>query len=156
MQRNCVFMGSDINIKNKKASFEYHILETFTAGIKLLGTEIKSIREGKANISDSFCTFINEELYVRNLYISEYSHGSFYNHEAKRDRKLLLTKKELKKLVVKGEDKGLTIIPLKIFISDRGFAKMDIALAQGKKAFDKRESLKERDVKREMDMAMKR
>ena len=149
-------MGSDINIKNKKASFEYHILETFTAGIKLLGTEIKSIREGKANISDSFCTFINEELYVRNLHISEYSHGSFYNHEAKRDRKLLLTKKELKKLVVKGEDKGLTIIPLKIFISDRGFAKMDIALAQGKKAFDKRESLKERDVKREMDMAMKR
>ena len=151
-----MFVGSDINIRNKKASFEYHILETFTAGIKLLGTEIKSIREGKTNISDSFCTFINEELYVRNLHISEYSHGSFYNHEAKRDRKLLLTKKELKKLVVKGEDKGLTIIPLKIFISDRGFAKMDIALAQGKKAFDKRESLKERDVKREMDMAMKR
>jgi SsrA-binding protein len=148
-------MGSDINIRNKKASYEYHILETFTAGIKLLGTEIKSIREGKANISDSFCTFINEELYVRNLHISEYSHGSFYNHEAKRDRKLLLTKKELKKLVVKGEDKGLTIIPLKIFISDRGFAKMNIALAQGKKAFDKRDSIKERDVKREMDKAMK-
>lgn len=149
-------MKSDINIKNKKASFEYHILETFTAGIKLLGTEIKSIREGKANISDSFCTFINEELYVRNLHISEYSHGSFYNHEAKRDRKLLLTKKELKKLVIKGEDKGLTIVPLRIFISDRGFAKMDIALAQGKKAFDKRETMKERDVKREMDAAMKR
>jgi SsrA-binding protein len=149
-------MGSDINIKNKKASFEYHLLETFTAGIKLLGTEIKSIREGKANISDSFCTFINEELYVRNLHISEYSHGSFYNHEAKRDRKLLLTKKELKKLVIKGEDKGLTIVPLRIFISDRGFAKMDIALAQGKKAFDKRDSMKERDVKREMDAAMKR
>ena len=149
-------MGSDINIKNKKASFEYHILEDFTAGIKLLGTEIKSIREGKANISDAFCTFINGELYVRNLHISEYSHGSFYNHETKRDRKLLLTKKEVKKLVVKGEDKGLTIIPLKIFISDRGFAKMNIALAQGKKAFDKRESMKERDVKREMDAAMKR
>lgn len=149
-------MKSDINIKNKKASFEYHIIETFTAGIKLLGTEIKSIREGKANISDSFCTFINEELYVRNLHISEYSHGSFYNHEAKRDRKLLLTKKELKKLVIKGEDKGLTIVPLRIFISDRGFAKMDIALAQGKKAFDKRDTMKERDVKREMDAAMKR
>ena len=149
-------MGADINIKNKKATFEYHILEDFTAGIKLLGTEIKSIREGKANISDAFCTFINGELYVRNLHISEYSHGSFYNHEAKRDRKLLLTKKEIKKLVVKGEDKGLTIIPLKIFISDRGFAKMNIALAQGKKAFDKRESMKERDVKREMDAAMKR
>ena len=149
-------MGSDININNKKATFEYYILEDFTAGIKLLGTEIKSIREGKANISDAFCTFINGELYVRNLHISEYSHGSFYNHEAKRDRKLLLTKKEIKKLVVKGEDKGLTIIPLKIFISDRGFAKMNIALAQGKKAFDKRESMKERDVKREMDAAMKR
>ncbi|MBD3748818.1 MAG: SsrA-binding protein SmpB [Sphingobacteriales bacterium] len=147
---------STINIKNKKANFEYHILETFTAGIKLLGTEIKSIREAKANISDAFCTFINGELYIRNLHISEYSHGSFYNHEAKRDRKLLLTKKELKKLIVKGEDKGLTIIPLRIFISQRGFAKLEIALAQGKKAFDKRESIKERDVKREMDKAMKR
>ncbi|HEX7365744.1 MAG TPA: SsrA-binding protein SmpB [Pelobium sp.] len=148
-------MSSDINIRNKKARFEYNILETFVAGIKLLGTEIKSIREGKANISDSFCTFIDNELYIRNLHISEYSHGSFYNHEAKRDRKLLLTKKEIKKLLLKGEDKGLTIIPLKIFISDRGFAKMEIALAQGKKAFDKRDSLKERDVKREMDKAMK-
>lgn len=149
-------MASDINIRNKKASFEYHILETFVAGIKLLGTEIKSIREAKANISDAFCTFINGELYVRNLHVSEYSHGSFYNHEAKRDRKLLLTKKELKKLLVKSDDKGLTIVPLKIFINDRGFAKMEIALAQGKKAFDKRDSIKERDVKREMDAAMKR
>lgn len=147
---------STINIKNKKASFEYHILETFTAGIKLLGTEIKSIREAKANISDAFCTFINGELYIRNLHISEYSHDSFYNHEAKRDRKLLLTKKELKKLIIKGEDKGLTIIPLRIFISQRGFAKLEIALAQGKKAFDKRESIKERDVKRELDKVMKR
>lgn len=146
---------SSINIKNKKASFEFHILEKFTAGIKLLGTEIKSIRQGKANIGDSFCSFINGELYVRNMDIAEYSHGSFYNHEAKRDRKLLLNKKELKKLVIKGEDKGLTIVPLKIFISDRGFAKMDIALAQGKKTFDKRETLKERDVKKEMDKAMK-
>jgi SsrA-binding protein len=148
-------MASDINIRNKKASFEYHFLETFVTGIKLLGTEIKSIREGKATISDAFCTFINEELYVRNLHISEYSHGSFYNHEAKRDRKLLVTKKELKKLLVKSQDKGLTIVPLKIFIIERGFAKMEIALAQGKKSFDKRDSLKERDVKREMDKAMK-
>jgi len=148
-------MASDINIKNKKANFEYHFLENFVAGIKLLGTEIKSIREGKATISDAFCTFINEELYVRNLHISEYSHGSFYNHEAKRDRKLLVTKKELKKLLVKSQDKGLTIVPLKIFINDRGFAKMEIALAQGKKSFDKRDTLKERDVKREMDKAMK-
>lgn len=147
---------SNINIKNKKATFEFTILEKFTAGIKLLGTEIKSIRQGKANISDSFCSFINGELYVRNMDIAEYSHGSFYNHEAKRDRKLLLNKKELKKLVVKGEDKGLTIVPLKIFISERGFAKIDIALAQGKKSFDKRETLKERDVKREMDKAMKK
>ncbi len=148
-------MGSDINIRNKKASFEYHFLENFVAGIKLLGTEIKSIREGKATISDAFCTFINEELYVRNLHVSEYSHGSFYNHEAKRDRKLLVTKKELKKLLVKSQDKGLTIVPLKIFINDRGFAKMEIALAQGKKSFDKRDTLKERDVKREIDKAMK-
>lgn len=147
---------SSVNIRNKKATFEFSILEKFTAGIKLLGTEIKSIRQGKANIGDSFCAFINNELYVRNMDISEYSHGSFYNHEAKRDRKLLLNKKEIKKLLIKGEDKGLTIVPLRIFINERGFAKMDIALAQGKKAFDKRETLKERDVKREMDKAMKR
>lgn len=146
---------NSINIRNKKATFEYNILEKFVAGIKLLGTEIKSIRQSKANIGDSFCAFINGELYVRNMDIAEYSHGSFYNHEAKRDRKLLLTKKELKKLAIKGEDKGLTIIPLRIFINERGFAKMEIALAQGKKSFDKRESIKERDIKREMDRMVK-
>jgi SsrA-binding protein len=148
-------VATDINIRNKKASFEYQILDKYTAGLKLLGTEIKSIRQGKANIGDAFCNFINGELYVRNMDISEYSHGSFYNHAAKRDRKLLLNKKELKKLLVKGDDKGLTIVPLRIFISERGFAKMDIALAQGKKMYDKRETLKDRDVKREMDKAMK-
>ena len=142
---------NSVNIRNKKATFEYNILEKFIAGIRLLGTEIKSVRQSKANIGDSFCAFINGELYVRNMDIAEYSHGSFYNHEAKRDRKLLLNKKELKKLAVKGEDKGLTIIPLRIFINERGFAKMEIALAQGKKAFDKRETIKERDIKREMD-----
>ncbi|WP_036692420.1 SsrA-binding protein SmpB [Pedobacter glucosidilyticus] len=147
---------SSVNIRNKKATFEYSILEKFVAGIKLLGTEIKSIRQGKANIGDSFCSFINNELYVRNMDIAEYSHGSFYNHEAKRDRKLLLNKKEIKKLLVKGEDKGLTIIPLRIFINERGFAKMEIALAQGKKAFDKRDAIKERDVKRELDMVKKK
>jgi SsrA-binding protein len=147
---------SSVNIRNKKATFEYSILEKFVAGIKLLGTEIKSIRQGKANIGDSFCSFINNELYVRNMDIAEYSHGSFYNHEAKRDRKLLLNKKEIKKLLVRGEDKGLTIIPLRIFINERGFAKMEIALAQGKKAFDKRESIKERDVKRELDKVKKK
>jgi|SRR5690606_5488532 len=149
-------LASDINIKNKKAYFEYHILDTYVAGIRLLGTEIKSIREGKANISDSFCSFFDDGLYVRNMHIAEYSHGSFYNHEAKRDRQLLLTKKELKKLKIKSEERGFTIIPLRMFISKRGFAKLEIALAQGKKDFDKRETLKERDTKRELERVMKR
>lgn len=148
-------LSSDINIKNKKAYFEYHILEKFVAGLGLLGTEIKSIREGKVNINDSFCTFLSSDLYIRNMHISEYSHGSFYNHEAKRDRQLLLKKKELKKLKMKLDEKGLTIIPLKIFISKRGFAKLEIALAQGKKDFDKRESIKERDSKRELARIIK-
>src|ERR1700761_7180974 len=144
-----------VYIKNKKAYFEYHILDKYVAGIKLLGTEIKSIREGKANINDAFCTFIGDILYVRNLHISEYSYGSFYNHEAKRDRALLLHKKELKKLQTRGEEKGLTIIPLALFISERGFAKLEIGLAQGKKAFDKRESIKERDTKLELNRVLK-
>lgn len=145
-----------VYIKNKRAYFDFHIDEKFVAGIKLLGTEIKSIREGKANLTDSFCTFINDVLYVRNLHISEYSHGSFYNHEAKRDRALLLQKKELKKLLSKSEEKGFTIVPLAIFVNDRGFAKLEIGLAQGKKTFDKRETMKERDSKIEMDRVMKR
>jgi len=149
-------LSSDINVKNKKAYFEYHILDKYIAGISLLGTEIKSIRAGKVNINDSFCSFLNDGLYIRNMHISEYSHGSFYNHEARRDRKLLLTNKELKKLLVKGEEKGFTIIPLRMFISDRGFAKLEIALAQGKKDFDKRETIKERENKRELDRVMKR
>jgi SsrA-binding protein len=149
-------MGNDLNIRNKKAYFEFHILEKYTAGIKLLGTEIKSVRESKANINDAFCAFIDETLYVRNMHIAEYSHGSFYNHEAKRDRALLLNKKELKKLKDKTEEKGFTIIPLSLFISDRGFAKLEIGLAQGKKLFDKRETMKERDSKIEMERAMKR
>lgn len=146
----------NINIKNKKAYFEYHILDKYTAGIELLGTEIKSIREGKANLNDAFCSFFNDRLYVRNMHIAEYSHGSFYNHEAKRDRALLLTKKELKKLREKGEEKGYTIVPLHLFISERGFAKLEIGLAQGKKTFDKRDSIKERESKIELDRAMKR
>lgn len=149
-------MGSGINIRNKRANFEYHILDTYVAGIKLLGTEIKSIREGKADINDSFCAFMDGHLHVRNMQIAEYSHGSFYNHEAKRDRVLLLHKKELAKLRTKIEEKGFTIIPLKIFTSDRGFAKLEIGLAQGKKIYDKRETLKDRDAKIEMDRAMKR
>lgn len=149
-------MSGGINIKNKRAYFEYHILETFTAGIKLLGTEIKSIREGKADINDAFCTFFEGNLYVRNMQIAEYSHGSFYNHEAKRDRVLLLNKKEIAKLRTKIEEKGFTIIPLKIFTSDRGFAKLEIGLAQGKKLYDKRETLKDRDAKLEISRALKR
>lgn len=149
-------LAKQINIKNKRASFEYHLLDRYVAGIALLGTEIKSIREGKANINDSFCAFLEDGLYIRNMHIAEYSFGSFYNHEAKRDRKLLLTKKELKKLRTKGEEKGFTIVPLRIFISERGFAKVEIALAQGKKDFDKRETIKERDTKREIDRAMRR
>lgn len=152
----CDVMASGINIKNKRAYFEYHILETYTAGMKLLGTEIKSIREGKADINDAFCTFIDNQLYVRNMQIAEYSHGSFYNHEAKRDRVLLLNKKEMTKLRSKIEEKGFTIIPLKIFTTERGFAKLEIGLAQGKKIYDKRETLKDRDAKLEMSRAMKR
>jgi SsrA-binding protein len=124
-------MSGGINIKNKRAYFEYHILETYTAGIKLLGTEIKSIREGKADINDAFCTFFDGNLYVRNMQIAEYSHGSFYNHEAKRDRVLLLNKKEIAKLRTKIEEKGFTIIPLKIFTSERGFAKLRDRLSTG-------------------------
>ncbi len=148
-------LSSQINIKNKRASFEYHLIDKYVAGVQLLGTEIKSIREGKANINDSFCSFLHDGLYIRNMHIAEYSFGSFYNHEAKRDRKLLLTKKELKKLKEKGEEKGFTIVPLRIFISERGFAKVEIALAQGKKDFDKRETIKERENKRELDRVMK-
>ena len=149
-------LSSAIHIKNKKAYFEYHILDTYTAGIRLLGTEIKSIREGKANINDAFCSFFENDLYIRNMHIAEYSHGSFYNHEAKRDRQLLLTKRELKKLRTKADERGFTIIPLRMFISTRGFAKVEIALAQGKKDFDKRETIKERETKRELARVMKR
>lgn len=148
-------LAAQVNIKNKRASFEYHLIDRYIAGIQLLGTEIKSIREGKANINDSFCAFFDDGLYIRNMHIAEYSFGSFYNHESKRDRKLLLNKKEIKKLKEKGDEKGFTIVPLRIFINERGYAKIEIALAQGKKDFDKRETLKERDSKREMDRVMK-
>ncbi len=143
-------MSENITIKNKKAYFEYHILDKYVAGIELLGTEIKSIRAGKANLTDGFCTFVGNDLFAFNIHISEYSMGSFYNHEPKRNRRLLLTKKELHKLQIKAQDKGMTIIPLQIFFNERGFAKMEIALAQGKKLHDKRDSLKERDAKIEI------
>jgi len=143
-------ISNDINIKNKKASFEYYFIETWIAGIVLTGTEIKSIRMGTANLQEAYCVFINNELFVKSMHISKYNEGSYYNHEPLKDRKLLLQKRELKKLALKSEDKGLTIIPVRLFITARGFAKLEIALAKGKKLFDKREGIKERDVKREL------
>jgi SsrA-binding protein len=148
-------MKNDIQIKNKRAYFDYSIIEKYDAGIALLGTEIKSIRQGQANMTDAFCMFIGNVLYVRNLHISEYSHSSFHHHDIKRDRILLLQKKELKKLKAKSEEKGYTIVPLRIYTNDRGFAKIEIALATGKKEFDKRDSIKDRESKREMDRALK-
>jgi SsrA-binding protein len=148
-------MKNDVQIKNKRAYFDYHIVEKFNAGIALLGTEIKAIRQGKSNMSDAFCMFIGNILYVRNLHISEYSNSSFYHHDIKRDRALLLHKKELRKLKAKSEEKGYTIVPLRIYTNERGFAKIEIALAQGKKEYDKRDSIKDRESKRELDRAMK-
>ena len=139
----------NITIKNRKAEFEYFLVSSYTAGIVLSGTEIKSIRTGKVNLTDSYCSFINNELWVHNLHISEYSHGSYNNHEPKRDRKLLLNKKEIKKLVTKLNERGFTIIPTSLWINDNGYAKLDIALARGKKMYDKRESIKNKDNRRE-------
>jgi SsrA-binding protein len=146
---------NNINIKNKKAFFEFEILENFTAGIQLQGTEIKSIREGKAGLVDSYCQFFDGELYVKNMHIAEYFFGNLQNHETKRERKLLLQKKELKKLERKVRETGLTIVPLRLFINEKGFAKIEIGLARGKKVYDKRESLKENDTKRDIDREMK-
>lgn len=140
----------DINIKNRKASFEFTFIEEFVAGIKLVGTEIKSIRNGQVSFSDSFCYFKEGELFVKNLSISEYKNASFEQHEPKRDRKLLLTKKELRKLEPKAHEKGLTLIPYRLFINERGLAKLVIVLAKGKKLYDKREDIKKRDDERNM------
>lgn len=147
--------ASNISIKNKKAFFEYEIIESFTAGIVLLGTEIKSIRAGRANLTDSYCQFVAGEMYVRNLHISEYELGTCNNHVAKRDRKLLLQRRELQKWQKKVKESGLTIIPLKLFINEKGLAKIEIGLCKGKKVYDKRESIKQRDAGREMDRMMK-
>ena len=141
---------SDIKIANKKAKFEYIFLDRYTAGIQLFGTEIKSIREGKASLVDSWCSFTGNELFVRQMHIAEYRFGSYANHEAKRDRKLLLNRKELRKLEKATKDTGKTIIPLLLFINERGLAKLEIALCQGKHTYDKRQSLREADDKREM------
>jgi len=139
---------SDIQIKNRRASFDYEFLETYTAGIVLCGTEIKSIREGKASLTESYCYFNGGELYVKNMNISQYWWGSWGQHEPKRDRKLLLTKKELLKLSRAVKEKGLTIVAVRMFIAENGYAKLLIALAKGKKEYDKRESIKEKDLRR--------
>lgn len=145
-----------INIQNKKARFEYEIIDTYDAGIMLVGTEIKSIREGKATITESFCEF-NErgELFVINMYIDEYSHATYFNHQMRRERKLLLNKKELKKLHREVKNSGLTIVPLRLFLNDKGLAKLHIALCRGKKLHDKRNTLKDRDNKRDLDRIKK-
>ena len=147
---------SPVSIRNKKASFEYFFVETYTAGIVLTGTEIKSIRQGKASLVDSFCYINNGEIWLKGMNISPYFFGSYNNHEAKRDRKLLLTKREIHKLQEATKQVGFTIVPTLVFIDDKGRAKVDIALAKGKKEYDKRQTLKEKEDRREMDRAMKR
>jgi SsrA-binding protein len=140
-----------VNIRNKKASFEYQFLDTYVAGIVLGGTEIKSIRQQKVNMQDAYCFINGSEVFVKNLHISTYSNGTYLNHIPLRERKLLLKKKEIKKIEKKLDDQGITLIPTRLFINDRGFAKMEIALARGKKLFDKREDMKEKDAKRDLD-----
>ena len=139
-----------VNIKNKKASFQFEFIDTYVCGVILMGTEIKSIRESKVSLTEAFCIFMDGQLYIRQMHISPYSMAASFNHVAVRDRKLLLKKKELEKLETKSAEKGLAIIPVRIFINDRGLAKIQIALARGKKTHDKRQDLKEKDAKREL------
>lgn len=148
--------NTQINIKNRRATFDYEIIETFTAGIVLTGTEIKSIRQGKAGLTDTFCFINNSEVWVKNMYIAEYFYGSYNNHVARRDRKLLLNKKEIDKLEKNNNIAGFSIVPLRLFISEKGLAKLVIAIAKGKKIYDKRQSIKERDDKRMLSRIMKR
>ena len=150
-----VHKTANINIKNRKVTFEYELIEKFVAGMQLSGTEIKSIRNGKVNLSESYCQFIGKELYVKNMHIAEYEMGSCNNHIAIHDRKLLLTKKELTKLQKKIKESGLTMVTIRLFVNDRGLAKLQIALARGKKTYDKRESLKQKDAQRDMDRMKK-
>lgn len=147
---------NEVNIRNKRARFEFHLMDTFVAGIQLGGTEIKSIRKSKASILEAYCVFIKGEVWIRNMHITEYENGSFYNHKPRADRKLLLNKKEIDKIERFLKVKGNTLIPLKLFINEKGWAKLEIACAQGKKLHDKRNDLKEKDDKRDMDRAMKK
>lgn len=140
----------NINIQNRKAGFEFEILEKFTAGMVLTGTEIKSVRQGKVVMSDAYCYYKNGRPVVKNLHISEYDHGSYFNHEPKRERELLLRKREIGKIGSKLKEKGLTLIPLRLFLNERGLAKLEIGLARGKKLYDKRESIKDREISRDM------
>lgn len=148
--------ASQVNIRNKKARFNYEIGDTFTAGIILTGTEIKSIREGKASLSDSYCVIDRGEVWVKGMHIAEYFYGSYNNHVARRDRKLLLNRKEIEKLSKQSSDAGYTIVPIKVFISDKGYAKMVIGIGKGKKQYDKRQSIKEREDKRNIDRMFKK
>jgi len=143
--------ASTVNIKNKKARFEYAFIEKFTAGIQLTGTEIKSIRDAKVSIAEAYCHFRGSELFVKGMHIAEYDPASYNNHDPLRERKLLLNKRELLKLLKKLKNKGLTVIPLRLYINDNGYAKLEIALAQGKKIHDKRDSLKQKDIQRDID-----
>lgn len=140
----------EVNIKNRRATFDYEISDTYTAGIVLTGTEIKSIRMGKASLVDTFCYINNGEVWVKNMYVAEYFYGTHYNHNERRDRKLLLNRKEIRELVKGAEGTGYTIVPLRLFISSKGYAKLVIGVAKGKKEYDKRQAIKERDDKREL------
>lgn len=146
----------EINIKNRRATFDYAIGDTFTAGIVLTGTEIKALRMGKASLADTYVVMINGEAWVKSMYIAEYFYGTYNNHEARRDRKLLLTRKELAKLEKASKDVGFTVVPLRLFINDRGLAKVVIGIARGKKEYDKRQSIKERDDKRSIARAFQK
>ncbi|MBN2743851.1 SsrA-binding protein [Breznakibacter xylanolyticus] len=148
-------MAQQLNIRNKRATFDYELEERFTAGVQLAGTEIKSIRMGKASLVDSYCYFQNNELWLKGMNVAEYFYGTYNNHIPTRERKLLLNRKELNKLERKTKESGLTIIPIKLFLNERGLVKVEIALAKGKKSFDKRETLKAKDARREMDRVVK-
>lgn len=148
--------ASQVNIRNKRARFDYEITDIFNAGIVLTGTEIKSIREGKASLADTYCMVENGEVWVKGMNISEYFYGSYNNHVARRDRKLLLTKKEIAKLAKAAEDVGFTIVPIKVFVNERGYAKMQIGIGRGKKQYDKRQAIREREDRRSMDRFFKK
>ncbi len=155
MSRNNNNHNNTINVKNRRATFDYEILETFTAGIVLTGTEIKSIRQGKVGLTDTYCMVINGEVWVKNMYIAEYSFGSYNNHTTHRDRKLLLNRKEIRRIAKDNLQPGYSIVPLRLFINERGLAKLVIAIARGKKQYDKRQSIKEREDKRAIDRMFK-